>query len=492
MRQVFTRTAVALLVLFALLTLWPAFGPVLTGGTRGEHLREQKHYAALFRAGDTNAPLLAMDWFSHGVHYCRINQSGNGFSALDVGYAKEGGNRISLDGTNRLLLVQAINQLPLQVKHFLPSERQIVISGIRSNQWFQCVYDREDVPIAVEKLYEMTGAYLEWFMPEVEGHQIIHSKYGNYHTSQAVVASFCAARSAPIAVSSGVNGVQIWDLSRSTVKPLSLQSKSHIGLGDCLAVAAISPDGNIVAIASIYDVLAVDWKTKKILWEGIPLAQSGKVSILNQQIAIGGDNGQFLFIAGAGRVERWNLATGKKLGVLATNQPTIKFLMTSRDGKVLLAGFDNRPFGDAMSVLFTIWNVGNDEPAAHITEPNGAGVGISSDGRRISLSVFGQRYLKIWNWQNGTVMEAPLRTPYASFQAYEMHWSPDNSKVAAYINTYPESIVIYNALNWKPLAQWKCGQVMSEARFDFEKNGEFLELRDHDITGLNLASLKIR
>jgi hypothetical protein len=55
--------------------------------------------------------------------------------------------------------------------------------------------------------------------------------------------------------------------------------------------------------------------------------------------------------------------------------------------------------------------------------------------------------------------------------------------------TYPSSIVVYDALNWKPLAHWKCGQVMSDAKFDFASDGEFIELRDHDLTGLDVKSL---
>jgi hypothetical protein len=70
-----------------------------------------------------------------------------------------------------------------------------------------------------------------------------------------------------------------------------------------------------------------------------------------------------------------------------------------------------------------------------------------------------------------------------------MHWSPDKTRLSAYVNTDPGSVVVYDALNWKPLARWKCGQVMSQARFDFESNGEFVELRDHDLTGLDVKSL---
>ena len=71
-----------------------------------------------------------------------------------------------------------------------------------------------------------------------------------------------------------------------------------------------------------------------------------------------------------------------------------------------------------------------------------------------------------------------------------MYWSPDRTKLAAYVDSYPESIVVYDALSWKPLGHWQCGQVMSEARFDFAPNGELVQLRDHDLSGLDVSAIK--
>lgn len=103
-------------------------------------------------------------------------------------------------------------------------------------------------------------------------------------------------------------------------------------------IAAISPDGNIIAVASSYAVHALDLKNKKLLWTSGPLEHEGRS---NKHLVIGGDKGRLLFAAGAHTLERWDLLTGQKLAVLASNQPTIKLLATSRDGRVVLAGFND-------------------------------------------------------------------------------------------------------------------------------------------------------
>jgi hypothetical protein len=109
------------LVLGLVLVNWPR----LSGGTRGKHAREHTRYAALFKTGDPNVPLLVMDWFSeHGVYFCRVSQTGRVNSARDVGHAIQGGSgissRFSLDNTNRALLEAAINRLSALSGYCLP------------------------------------------------------------------------------------------------------------------------------------------------------------------------------------------------------------------------------------------------------------------------------------------------------------------------------------------------------------------------------------
>jgi len=462
------------------------------GANLPEELNESDRF---FRNRDTNALLLELDWFSgpRTVEFCRVSQSGNVSSARNaINWAIKGGHRGQLDQTNLELLVTMMNTLPQPVSQDLPKERLLVVRGIRTNQLFEFTYDRANVPKEVEKLYEITGAYLEWFIPEIKGQQLIHSEYGGYHTSQAGIESFRIASTAPIAVSSGVNGVQVWNLKKGTVAPLLFLKKNlKANFEAPWNPAAISPDGNIIAYASEYATFAVDWKAERILWETGPLVDLESEGCLSKKIAIGGDKGQYLFVAGAQKVEKWDLATGKYLATLATNQPTIQFLETSRDGETLVAGFNDAAIGGCitMSTSISVWKADEDVPSAHIETHNFTGIGISPDGRKIALSIFGQNKLLLWNWQKGITNEITFRTPGSLPRAYSMFWSPDRTRFTAYVDTYPASIVVYDALSWKPLAHWQCGQVMSDAKFDFSNDGEFVELRDHDLTGLDVKSL---
>ena len=159
--KVVVGVVLSLGTIYVVLGLTLVYWPRLSGGTRGKHAREQKRYAALFKAGDPNVPLLAMDWFSeHGVYFCRVSQTGRVNSARDVGYAIQGGSgissRFSFDNTNRALLEAAINRLPASSKRSLPRERQILVSGVQSNHWIARVYERANVPVEVEHLYDLT------------------------------------------------------------------------------------------------------------------------------------------------------------------------------------------------------------------------------------------------------------------------------------------------------------------------------------------------
>ena len=105
-----------------------------------------------------------MDWFSdpnspspgyYRVHWFVLNPSGA---------ASEGASSFSnythwgtLNQTNLALLLEAVDKLPEPPKGTLPYERQILISGIRSNEWFHAVYDRANIPEEVKKVYQLSG-----------------------------------------------------------------------------------------------------------------------------------------------------------------------------------------------------------------------------------------------------------------------------------------------------------------------------------------------
>lgn len=483
MIQPILRIVLVVIALFLLLVFFPVFWPRLSGGTRGEHIREQKHFAALFRAGDTNVPLLAMDWFSQATHFCRVNQSGSGSARRDVGYAIQNGNNISLDTANRFLLVQTINQLPLQSKHFLPQNRQIIISGIRSNQWFQCVYDRANVPEEVERLFEITGAYLEWFMPIVGS----GPEGWGHGLSQHDPSSLSIARDAPYAASlCNGYGLQIWKLNGWQPSKFAILDKFPYPwvnvVNNNANLTIMSPDGRVLIYAAWSHMFAVDWKNQKVLWQNDQMAFGNLFHAEGKTLAL--DNrGQSLYLANGNSIEHWNWADGTKLGTLATNDPGIKFLQTSWNGGFLIAGFADNSF--------TIWNTDTDEPVSHFIEPGGADcMAISPDGKQIALNSFGQNKLVVYDWQRGERKEFPLRTPNASSSAYSMCFSPDGKRLAAEINTYPSSVIIYEASSWKPIADWPCGAVGSRSILGFDKKGKLFQLMDGEINSLDVKALK--
>jgi hypothetical protein len=456
----------------------PSLGPALSGGIRGKYLRQQKHYAELFKAGDTNVPLFAMDWFAPTVHFCRVNQAGKGSARRDVGHAIQAGVSISLDETNLQAMIETINHLPPPPKRSLPVERQIVVGCIRSNQWFRTVYDRADIPKELERVSEITGAYLPWYIPAVMGRAVADGNGSEF---------FCVANEAPIAVSAGYNFLQAWRLDNSfrmASSPLKLISGKP-SLFEYEHPIAVSLDGNTIAVATEYELCAVDWKNGKILWKTDALEHEG---YYGKHLCLG-DSGRILFAAGAHTIERWDLLSGQNHFVLIANEPNmdgvVRFLKTSRNGKVLIAGFGLN--GNLRPHSLAVWEVGKDEPALKFEEKEGANADISPDGEWIALSRFGTERLALLKWRTGEREEVSLRT---SNGFYSVLWSPDGKRLAAYVDTYPASIVIYDTASWRPIAHWECGRIGFGSEFSFGNDGVLYQIRNNELNALDVSSLK--
>lgn len=477
-------------VTFSLL-LCMAWLPACGQGTTSERrIKEHDNFARLFEAGDTNAPLLAMDWFSdHGVYFCRVSQAGNVRSARDAGHAIQGGSGISsrflLGSTNRLALEAAIDSLPASLKKSLPKERRILISGIRSNHWFTSVYDRAEVPVQVEKLYEITDAYLGWYIPKVNGRNVARLERANFSGHFSTVAT-----DADLAVSFGqwvTNGAhyyppltEFWTLE----KGIRLAHPPFRGIPQVPSEwqgVAVSPDGSVLAVAIFDGLYVVNAKTGNLLWKAPPLDHD---AFHGTGVAIG-DKGKTLYTAGAHVIERRDLPTGRKLATLSTNELIVKFLKVSQDGSTLVAGM-----GDRSTTSFAVWDSGKNEPALRFASPQSASVGISPDGQTLVMCHWPGKSLEIWQWKKNVKSIVPLRVPYASRSAYSMHWSPDGARLAAYVDTYPASIIVYDTKTWKPLGQWACGQIMARSEFIVKQDGRLFQVMDDQINSLDLDAIK--
>jgi len=421
------------------------------------------------------------------VHFCRVNQSGKGSARRDVGCAIQAGVSISLDETNLQALVETINQLPAPPKHSLPVERRIVVGCIRSNQWFRAIYDRADIPRELEKVSDITGAYLPWYiLPAVNGYSVATSKQGGFA---------CIAADTPIAVSKSdfIDNIHptravlhVWDMKRRTDKPIS-ESSLIPGSANEWESVVTSPDGNIIAVVSYHGLYAVDWKSKALKWSTNRIERAGGW-ILNKRILVAGDKSQYLFTITTNEhfIDRRDLLTGQILGVLGGDIPRsegdIGILKVSKNGKVLVAGF-----GSYRPTTFAIWEVGKDESVVRFNEPEGAYADISPDGELIALSPFGRERLVLFKWRTGERKEVRLRNAQSANSVY---WSPDGKRLAAYVDTYPASIIIYDTSSWKPIAHWDCGRIGQGSEFSFGGDGTLYQIRNNELNALDVPRLK--
>ena len=318
-----------------------------------------------------------------------------------------------------------------------------------------------------------------WYvLPPVQLRPPLRADHGDF---------FCVATEAPIAVSAGGHFLQVWKLGslfQGATAPLNLFDGSP-SLFEYEHPIVISPDGKIIAVATEYGTYCVDWKSEKVLWETDALEHEG---YYGKHLAIG-DNGRTLFAAGAHTIERWDLLSGQHHAVLIANETNIdgivRFLKTSRSGKVLIAGFglnyNQRPQS------FAVWEVGKDEPALKFEEKEGASADLSPDGEWIALSRFGTKKVVLFKWRKGERKEVSLQNSRSN---YSVLWSPDGKRLAVYSDsTYPASILIYDAATWKPIAHWDCGKIGQGSEFTFGSDGTLYQIRNNELNALDVPRL---
>ena len=435
------------------------------------YVSEQEHYAQLFENKDTNCPLLAFGWIeSRRVSTRRVDSSGR------VG---QPGSR-DLNASEIQIVAKLIDSLP-PTRDSVPEERQILLGCVQSNQWFRAIYDRQEIPAPLEKLTEMMGRPVPWSVSTIVGDSFARADHANF---------LCVAQDAPIAVASGQGYLQVWNLNKSSASPGPI-IKSRFGgmyLAEYQTPAALSPDGSVFAVANDYALAVFDCKKESLIWQTGPLEQE---EYMGKHLAIG-DGGKTLFGAGGHTIERWDVATGKVHGTLVenpiTSQGVVRFLHVSRNGKVLIAGFgldrNSRPSS------FAIWETGKDEPALRFTEKEGATADLSPDGETVVLSAFGRHKIVSFKWKTGERTEIPLRTSSGASSAYSIQWSPDATRIAAYVDDYPASVFVYDATSWKPIGHWECGQIGEGSYFTFNRNGLLYQIRKNELNGLDVMTVK--
>jgi WD40 repeat protein len=333
-------------------------------------------------------------------------------------------------------------------------------------------------PYDDEPRYKISSWYV---LPPVRLLPPIRAEHGGF---------YCVATETPIAVSAGSSFLQVWKLGsffQGPTSPLKLFNGIE-SLEGYEHPIALSPDGNIIAVASDseYGLCAVDWKKGKILWETNELEHEG---YYGKHLVIG-DNGKTLFTAGAHTIERWDLMSGEHHAFLFTNKMNahgvVRFLKTSRNGKVLIAGF-GLPNG-AGPLSFAVWEVGKNEPALQSEEKDGASVDISPDGDWLALSKFGTKNLWLLKWRTGEKKEVALQAPDSITSVL---WSPDGKRLAAYVDSWPASIIVYETNNWKPIAHWKCPYPGIYYEFFFGSDETLYQIRGNELNAVDISQLKV-
>jgi hypothetical protein len=109
--------------------------------------------ATVFKAGNTNVPLLLVTdccWTSYRVD--RSGKSKVGVQSISVWSRDE-----QLGSAGRLYLIQMMNALPTPPTEIPPPPQQILISGLRSNQWFHGVFCRTNLPPKFTEFFKGIG-----------------------------------------------------------------------------------------------------------------------------------------------------------------------------------------------------------------------------------------------------------------------------------------------------------------------------------------------
>jgi WD40 repeat protein len=304
--------------------------------------------------------------------------------------------------------------------------------------------------------------------PPIQLRPPLQAKYGDF---------YCVATEAPIAVS---EWLQVWKLGSLFQGPTP-----PLDLFNAIESVAISPDGNTIAVASDdeYGLGVADLKNYKIRWETNQSERRGRHSVKHLVI---GDDGKTLFAAGAHTIERWDLFSGRNHTILVANNTNIdgvvQLLKISRNGKILIAGFGDPNVG--LSKLFAVWEVGKNEPALQFEEKVGANADISPDGDWIALSRFGTEKLVLFKWRTGERKEILLQDSHG---INSVLWSPDGQRLAAYVDTSPESIIFYETANWKPITHWKCG---GDSKFFFGNNGTLYQFHGNELNAFDVSRLR--
>lgn len=453
-----------------------ATGQPLRGSSFYEvELNKQRDFGEQFKSGATNTPLLILVWFmnDHYAQSCVVTR--DGMAALsDYGEGGFGSGRGSsqLDPNQQRLLSETIEALPVPPAT-PPRPRWLLVSGIRSNEWFTGIYDRADVPVAVEKLFEIAHGRLEWIVADTGSSTNIVGRFAD-----TWVTSLQAADNAPLAVSSSAvasgrnsNSIQLWDTK--SWREITVPAVEEFTTWPWSA-AVLSSDGAAVAIGA-QGARLVDLNMGKTRWDS---KLQGDDRLIKKLAFVQSD--KLLAVAFLNSVELWDSMTGHKLEMLATNEPAIDLMAASRDGKFLAVVSGKKKI--------QVWDLAN-RKIIHETmdEPYYVyAIEFSPDSKYLAVS--GAPYygsFMLWDLKTGDKTRIPARGLQNYEQIRSLAWSPDGKMVTA---AQAQEVMLYDAQTWKPLTRWT--GVGGDGAVAFAGNEWLLaRLKDGSLRALKISSI---
>ena len=455
------------------------FLEMLNGPIYDYILQQHRDIGEKIKSGDTNTPLLILEWFINDgyVQSCRVSRAGWA-SHSDYGrMAGSGRGGIKLDSNQQQGLIEAINRLPIP-SSLPPQNRWLLVSGVRSNTWFTQIYDRADTPVEVEKLFTITRARLEWIVGDAESSTNIAGRYGD-----TWVTLLQTANEAPVAVSTSAvasgkqsNSIQLWDTKNW--KEIMIPTVEEFTTWPWSA-AALTSNGKIVAIGARGGARAVDLSAGKILWDfKFPFSDDGKM--VKQLAFVQKD--KMLAVAFRNSVEIWDSLTGQKLDEIVTNAPEINLMKASRDGKLLAVVSDKKKV--------QIWDLEKRVVIREsVDDPRYVyAIEFSPDGNYLAVS--GAPYndsFVLWDLKSGNKTIIPVRGSQYYDGMVCLAWSSDGKFFAATPQNRDD--LIFDAHTWKPIARWH--GVGDGGFISFKDGGTLLaRLKDGSLRAINVPSLK--
>ncbi|MGO8930586.1 MAG: WD40 repeat domain-containing protein [Limisphaerales bacterium] len=420
-------------------------------------LASHQHGGGTHGLEDTNVPFLKLSWFlgAQEVFYYDVWADGRAGGGLSTLRGHHGGGGRTFDPTNFAELASAVASLPPPPKLQPPKERWLLVSGNGSHQWFTYIYDRRAVPLEVERLFEITGAHLQWALPNVNS-------------------------------STNIPAVPFRSLTRHTVL-WNLQKQQEIKLPTILDgnvsssisfACSISEDGKIAACSEANGNYAFDCASGKILWQKPPFRASHLAIVENDKVLV-------LALANSA-IEEWDLATGEKLDSLASELSGIEAMTASRDGRLLaVCSRDGK---------IRVWDLQRKAPPKILADSTWLScLEFSPDGRYLAACGWNYRNaVGIWDWQ----AEKKIRTRHywntpRPDPASSLAWSPDGKLFA--VQPGKQQVVIFDAESWQPLATWGPAWVDGgpQVRLAFSADGMLIgQLDDGALQILDVPTLK--